>query len=152
MGRGVVFRGGVVLLIEPQAVRVLLVLHQQRLVDDGNPNALSGDPLFMEYPKPQPWVFPQFQKLPRVEILRQFVRPLGSGVEVGREKFCLHACEVPVPQVGAAEVPQPASTFGSSTRETVTAGGWRQTVPARRTSACGGAQAVSSASERHKTG
>jgi hypothetical protein len=88
-----------------QAVRVLLVLHQQRLVDDGNPNALSGDPLFMEYPKPQPWVFPQFQKLPRVEILRQFVRPLGSGVEVGREKFCLHACEVPVPQVGAAEVP-----------------------------------------------
>ena len=82
MGGGRALRHAVVLLIEPEAVPVLLVLRQQGLVDDGHAHAPAGDSLLMEGPEAQAGVLPQLQKPLRVKVPRQALRPTGVGVEI----------------------------------------------------------------------
>lgn len=53
----------------------------QRLVHDGNVDALPGNPLFVERPDAQPGIFPVFHDLTRVKSIRQIVRKNGSRIE-----------------------------------------------------------------------
>ena len=104
MGGGGALGGGVIFLIEPEAVPVLLMVRRQGLVYDGNPHAPAGDSPPMEGPEAQAGVLPQIQKPRRVKALRQLLRPLGPGVKIPAVRRLLQARQIQLPEVRPPEI------------------------------------------------